>query len=155
MAGVCALANAQSAGTAEANWNAVTACASKPDERSRHTCVDDVLRQAGVLSAERQAKERRARFGVDTPAVAQPAPGATAVEPVDERVEVQLANVTVTRDAKLIVTTTDGVTWVQRDSDAVRPTPAAGDTMVIRKALLGSFICSVRGSDGFRCSRGR
>jgi ligand-binding sensor domain-containing protein len=63
--------------------------------------------------------------------------------------------VTVTPDAKLIVTTTDGVVWLQRDSEAVRPTPAAGDTMIIRKALLGSFLCSVGRSVAYRCSRRR
>jgi hypothetical protein len=154
-AGTGGHANAQSVDAAAANWTAIAACASKPDERSRHTCMDGVLRQAGVLSAERQATERRARFGTDAQPVPPQAPDAPAAEPVDERVEVQLATVTVTSDEKLIVTTTDGVVWRQRDSDPVRPRPAAGDRMIVRKALLGSFLCTVRQNVAYRCSRGR
>ena len=155
-AGTGGHANAQSAdAAAAANWTAITACASKPDERSRHTCVDGVLRQAGVLSAERQATERRARFGTEAQPAPPKTPDAPAAEPIEDRIEVEVASVTVTSDEKLIVTTTDGVVWRQRDSDPVRPAPAAGDTMTIRKALLGSFMCAVRRNDAFRCSRGR
>jgi len=154
-AGTGGQANAQSVDAAAANWTTIAACASKPDERSRHTCMDGVLRQAGVLSVERQAMERRARFGTDAQPAPPKTPDAPAVEPVESQVEVQVASVTVTPDEKLIVTTTDGVVWRQRDSDPVRPPPAAGDTMTIRKALLGSFMCVVRRNDGFRCSRGR
>ena len=72
-AGTGGHANAQSVDAAAANWTAIAACASKPDERSRHTCMDGVLRQAGVLSAERQAMERR---GV-APAGQRPCPTAS------------------------------------------------------------------------------
>jgi len=155
IAGRGGLASAQSVGTAESNWTAITACASKTEERSRHICMDGVLRQAGVLSAERQAMERRARFGAATPPAPPQTPDAPAVEQVDERIEVKIANVTVTSDEKLVVTTTDGVVWRQRDGEPIRPPPVAGETMVVRKALLGSFLCTVRKKHGFRCSRGR
>jgi hypothetical protein len=161
IAGSCGLASAQSVASSEARWNAISACASKADDRSRHACVDEVLREAGLLTVERQEKERRGRFGLDAQqvapkaAAAPQAPVAPVVEQSDEHVEVQIATVTSAPDANLIVTTTDGAVWRQTESRAIRPVAAAGDTMVIRKASLGSFLCRVGNSVAYRCSRSR
>ena len=38
------------------NWAAVAACAAVDAAEQRHQCVDDVLRRAGLLSAERVAE---------------------------------------------------------------------------------------------------
>ena len=47
------------------NWAAVAACAAVDAAEQRHQCVDDVLRRAGLLSAERVAEAARQEFGRD------------------------------------------------------------------------------------------
>ena len=52
-----------SAGDAAAGWRAVVQCAAIGSAEQRHACLDDALRRAGVLSAEREAQARRDSFG--------------------------------------------------------------------------------------------
>lgn len=87
-----------------------------------------------------------------TPAPSEVASG-VAPPPAPSTVEVELARVSTTHDEKLILTTTDGAVWRQIEGVAVRPVPAAGDRITIRRASLGSYLCEVRKNVGFRCSR--
>ena len=63
----------------EQGWSAVTRCAQEDTERARHTCVDRVLRDAGLLTTEMRAKQQQRAFGLnDKPAGAKaPATAAT------------------------------------------------------------------------------
>ena len=61
-----ALAQApQAAGDAAVGWRAVAQCAEIGAAERRHACVDDVLRRAGLLQPEREARARRENFGRD------------------------------------------------------------------------------------------
>jgi hypothetical protein len=137
MPGQSALAETE----AELAWKAVTVCAALSDEQSRHACVDSVLRAAGLLTAEREAKEQRDKFGLKDQAA--------------DRLEVQASRVTQTHDRKLIITTTDGAIWRQTEGGEILPLPKAGDPITIRKASLGSHVCQVRNTLAFRCTRSR
>ena len=149
--------------TAESRWNAVAACGSNLDERQRHACVDDVLRRAGVLTAEQEQRDQRQRFGLNatsprpgavTPPGA-PDPDAATEPPVADKVEVKIAAVAESRDGKLVLTTEDGSVWRQIDSGLIRRTPEPGQTLSISKAALGSFLCSLGGKAAFHCRRSR
>lgn len=156
---------ALAAADAQARWDAVADCAARPDDRSRHACVDAVLRDAGLLTPEREAQQQRERFGLDertarpTPSPAAPSAPATASvpasAPADERLEVQVSKVQQTHDRKLVITTGDGAVWRQTTGGEVRPQPRSGDTLAVRKASLGSYICQVGDTLAFRCSRSR
>jgi hypothetical protein len=132
---------------ADSGWRAVAACAAESSEKARHACLDDVLRRAGLLTSERETRQQREGFGASPKASTPPAAPST--------LEVELARVSTTHDEKLILTTTDGAVWRQIEGTPIRPVPAAGDRMTIRRASMGSFLCEVRRNVGFRCSRSR
>ena len=130
-------AMAQTATTPEARWNAVAACATRADDRTRHACVDQVLHQAGLLEAE---------------AVARPE---TAPPEMPERFEAQVAVVGKGSDGRITITTTDGAVWRQTETVELRFDPVVGQTIEIRKAALGSSLCVLPRNPAYRCRRTR
>jgi hypothetical protein len=66
---------------AERSWSAIERCAQEDSERARHTCMDGVLREAGLLTNEMRAEQERRAFGLDDKPVRtpprQPAPAPT------------------------------------------------------------------------------
>lgn len=141
----------------EAGWAAMKQCASIPDDARRHACADDVLRRAGLLGdAETLAAERTRRFGLPEPAAKATQPASTTPGAAKkDRVEVTLASVEDPGNGKLILTTTDGAVWRQVESQAIRPMPEKGQTMVVEEASLGSFMCRPSKWVSFRCYRAR
>jgi hypothetical protein len=65
---------------AATGWAAVAGCAQQVTERARHSCLDQVLRDAGLLTAEMTARQERSNFGLGN--TATPAPPAPPVAPV-------------------------------------------------------------------------
>ncbi len=122
------------AASPEARWNAVVACADRPDERARHACVDDVLRRAGVLTDAQEQRDQRQRFGRDPAAAA-----AKVDEP--ESIELELTAVSESRDGRVTLTTRDGTVWRQTESKSFAQTPAPGQTLTVHKGALGNFLC--------------
>jgi hypothetical protein len=136
---------------ASSGWTAMKHCASIADDTARHTCTDDVLRKAGLLGvAAAQAEPPNAHKDFGLPPAPAPKPS-----PSDARLEVTLANVTQAGDGKLVLTTTDGAIWRQVESEAIRPMPAQGQTMVIARKSLGGFMCESAQRVAFRCYRTR
>jgi hypothetical protein len=140
------LASASEAASPEARWNAVVACAQRADERQRHACVDEVLRDAGVLTPEQKQREERQRFGRVTTPAATPEP---------EALEVTIAAAAEGRDGRWTFTTQDGTVWRQSESRSFPVTPVAGQKLTVHKATLGSFLCLIDGKFPFRCARSR
>ncbi len=162
--------------TAEAGWAKMTQCASIADDKARHSCTDDALRDAGLL--ESKVSEKRKTFGLQNPApapvaappvatgaaaagtataagtVAAPAPKSPPPKKQREQVEVTLAKVAQAGD-KLVLTTTDGAVWHQVESGAVRQPPKQGETMKIETRSLGGFMCQPSRYVSFRCYRSK
>lgn len=146
---VASAAAMDDAGTSpESRWNAIVACADRPDERQRHACVDDVLRRAGVLTEAHEERDQRQRFG----STAVPSPPKRA-EP--DSIELVIASVSEGRDGRLVLTTRDGAVWRQTESRVFAQTPAAGHTLTVHKGAIGNFLCEVNGRSPFRCARSR
>ena len=81
-----ALAHGEGTSTAEAGWAKMTQCAAIGDDKARHTCTDNALRDAGLLSDETKATAKRKAFGLQKPATlaeaaAPPAAAASASAP--------------------------------------------------------------------------
>jgi hypothetical protein len=167
---------AETATGAEAGWAAVTGCAQQDTERARHDCLDQVLRDAGLLTPELRARQQQRAFGLEqsaTPAPAAPQPvapptstapsaqvaGPLPAKPVAEsppdRIEVEVASVITSRDGKLVVTTTDGAVWRQTESLTNYRLPAAGERMTIRRGALGGYLCTPSSKLSWRCARDR
>ena len=155
------IALSQNASTAEAGWAKMQKCATIAEDKARHACTDQTLREAGLLT---EATQRKA-FGLQKPApIAAPAkpPSATNTESAapqnkkqKEQVEVTLVKVEQGGDGKLVLTTTDGAVWRQVESVTVRPMPAQGETMTIEARSLGGFMCEPSKYVSFRCYRSR
>jgi hypothetical protein len=62
-----ALAQTPGAMNAEKGWSAIARCAQEDTERARHTCLDRVLREAGLLTEEMHARQQRNAFGLEAP----------------------------------------------------------------------------------------
>ncbi len=167
---------AQTSGTmnAEQGWSSIARCAQEDSERARHTCLDRVLRDAGLLTPEMHALQQRRAFGLDDkPARAPPPAAAASPAPIapspvtvapakaappaqPERLEVELAEVEKAVDDKLFVTTTDGAVWLQTETVDMPQPPVAGDRMTIRKGSMGGYRCSVASTHlTYRCARNR
>ena len=154
------------------NWAAVAACAAVDSAEQRHQCVDDVLRRAGLLSAERVAEAARQEFGRDgraeaprgaerrqesAPAPAAPAAAAVAAAPtrpadIDE-VATTVASVRTVGYRRLVVTTAEGSVWQQTEAESFTTTPKAGDPFVIQRAAFNSYRCRFGNSSRYRCER--
>jgi hypothetical protein len=146
---------------ADAGWAAMKRCAAIAEDKARHACTDETLREAGLLGARKPAPaaavaapasvpapDSRQRFGLPPRPAPKPSPS-------DARVAVTLANVEQRGDGKLVLTTTDGAIWRQVESEAIRPLPAQGQTMTIAKNSLGGFMCESANRVAFRCYRTR
>jgi hypothetical protein len=149
---------------AEQGWSAIGRCASISNERARHGCLDDVLRNAGLLTPQVEATERRRQFGLDgdstrapreADAVPPPSPPPPSRSETVERLEAAIATIDKGADGKVVITTTDGALWKQTDADTIPRLPAAGDLVKIRKATFGSFLCELPSHHTFRCVRSK
>jgi hypothetical protein len=158
------IALAEGASAADAGWAKMTRCAAIGDDKARHTCTDDALREAGLLTDETKAAAKRQAFGLQKPATsavaAAAAPPQMAAQPASspgreesDRLEVTLANVTKSGDGKLTLTTTEGAVWHQVESEAVSQVPRQGEVMKIETRSLGGFMCRPSKYVSFRCYR--
>jgi hypothetical protein len=164
---VATMAHGQTPSVAEAGWAKMTRCATLGEDRARHTCTDNALREAGLLTEETKAAARRKTFGLQKPepiaaaaAEARAPEGAASSAPKakkeqNQQVEVKLAKVEQGGDRKLVLTTTDGAVWHQVESGAVRQMPKEGETMKIEARSLGGFMCEPSKYVSFRCYRSK
>lgn len=160
----------------DAAWSAITLCARIAKDRDRHVCLDDALRNAGLMPAPQnaapasaagtssparalapaaqapdsaspaQSKESRADFGLQPKAPREPAVARTQ--------QVSLSRVDQV-DGKLLLTTTEGAIWKQVESSSVWPVPTGGQTMTIESASFGGFFCKPSKYVSFRCFRAK
>jgi hypothetical protein len=66
-------AHAADSSSVQARWDAIARCAPLVDDGARHACLDDVLRQAGLMPDAARAAASRQRFGLPAPTVPVPA----------------------------------------------------------------------------------
>jgi hypothetical protein len=153
---------------AQARWNEIAKCAAVADPEARLACTDAVMRRAGLLDDERVARQARQEFGnearAQTPrpaaqAAPSPSPASSpAPPPVPTRgrdIEELATTVTAAnmRGNRLFVTTAEGSTWEQSQSETFRTLPKPGDAFSIARTALGGFRCSFQRSTVYRCRR--
>jgi hypothetical protein len=156
---------------ADQGWSSIKRCAQEDTERARHSCLDRVLRDAGLLTDEIHARQQRNAFGLEHKPVREAPPAATSAPPAPasastspaapppaqpDQLEVELAKVEKAANGRLFVTTTDGAIWLQSETVEMPQPPAAGDHMTIRKGSLGGYRCSITSTHlTYRCTRNR
>jgi len=145
----------------EAAWSAITQCARIAKDSDRHVCLDDALRNAGLMSAHptaapvaqtpdsvspTQSKERPTDYGLQPKTSREPA--------IPRTLQVTLKRVD-HADGKLFLTTTEDAIWRQVESAPVFPEPTEGQTMTVEKGSFGGFFCVLSKYVSFRCYRAK
>ena len=168
----------------DAAWSAITLCARIAKDTDRHDCLDDALRNAGLMpahptaapvpaagTAPGAAAAPAAAAGAATPAARAPDSASPArskqsradfgLQPKTSRetgvartLKVTLSQVD-QADGKLLLTTTEGAIWKQVESTKVWPVPTEGQTMTIERGSFGGFFCEPSKYVSFRCFRAK
>ncbi len=139
---------------------AISDCRQVADRDARLACYDkaaDAFEQAQAAGqvvvvdrAQVQAVKRQA-FGISMPSLTLFNRGPK--EETLDKISVALAGAHQEADGKWVLTTDENATWRQIDNTELYNPPHSGSTMVVRKAMLGSFFCKVDGGAAIRCTR--
>ena len=139
---------------------AISDCRKLTDRDARLDCYDkatDAFEQAQasgqvvVVDREQVRAVKRQAFGFNMPSLNLFARGPKE-EQVD-KVEVKLASAHQDPTGKWAMITDEDAVWRQIDTTELYNPPHAGSTLLIRKAMLGSFFCKVDGQTAIRCAR--
>lgn len=136
----------------------VVKCRAITDDAERLACFDSAVgrletaqasEELVVVSREQVEETRRGLFGLTLPKIKLFGGG-------DEN-EVKELSSTVASFARTprggwVVTLDDGAVWAQTDNTYVG-TPKVGESIVIKKAALGSFMAKIDGGRAFRIER--
>lgn len=169
----------------DAAWSAITLCARIAKDSDRHVCLDDALRNAGLMPAHPTAAPVPAAGAAPAARAAAPVPAAGAAAPaapapdsassaqskesradfglqpkaVRQPAVARTLQVTLRQvdqaDGKLLLTTTEGAIWEQVESTNVWPVPTGGQTMTIKSGSFGGFFCEPSKYVSFRCFRAK
>jgi hypothetical protein len=143
-----------------ATVQALAACMADTDDAARLACYDKAARS--LVEAEKtgdvvvvdqaQVKEvKRQSFGFNInlgPLFDHPGKH----EQVDELTST-IASAHLSADGKWIISTAEGQVWRQIDTEVLPETPKAGDKVVMRRGMLGSFFLTVGNQGAIRAHR--
>ena len=151
-------AKPQEAPTRAAVVQAVVDCRKIDDPTQRLACYDNAV--AAMSNAEtsgdlvtldrkqRQAVRKQA-FGFTLPTLSMFDTGEKEVDRIDDT----LANASQDANGRWIFHMEDGAVWRQIDDEFLSRRPHQGSAIVIRRAMLGSYMLSVDGQPGVRAHR--
>lgn len=137
-------------------------CREIEDAEARLACFDrEVARvyeaQASrelVIADREQIKEtRRGLFGLRLPKIGLFSGGDEGGEDDVGQITATLSGASRLRNGRYIYTLEDGARWLEIESSAGSRRYSAGDTIVIKKAALGSFKAKVNGRRAVRVRR--
>lgn len=166
-AGVCSAATVAGAQNAPPAWDTLVHCAQTADEAERLSCYDTAMRAAGYApNPSAVAENRRHSFGLTAPKLnvfkhrkseeGARAAGGSAPAPAEnpDRVELTVDQIAITQPSdKIIIFTNDGQIWQQTDTTPITNYPREGDTITVRKEVLGGYFCDVNKYQAVRCKR--
>ena len=137
---------------------AVVDCRKLTDDAQRLACYDGAVaalaaaEQSGdlvTLDRQQRTTVRRQAFGLTLPSLSMFDRGESDVDKVDETA----ASARQDAQGRWTIVMQDGAVWRQIDDETLSRDPHAGSAIVIRKAMLGSFMLSVDGQPGVRAHR--
>ncbi len=109
------------------------------------------IAQGDVMVIDKAAAEERSRstFGQRRDETIAATLGVEA----PDRIESTLASAAALGDGKHRFTLADGSQWLQTDSDRVRPGMRAGQSVVVKRATLGSYFLQIENRRDIRVRR--
>ncbi|HWF78080.1 MAG TPA: hypothetical protein VN694_12990 [Caulobacteraceae bacterium] len=153
-----AVAKPQAAPTNAPVVQAVVDCRKIEDPTQRLACYDAAVaamtsaQQSGDLVTldrkQRQAVRKQA-FGFTLPTLSMFDTGEKEVDRIDET----LASAHQIGEGRWVFQMQDGAIWRQIDDEFLSREPHPGSAIVIRRAMMGSYMLSVDGQPGVRAHR--
>jgi hypothetical protein len=140
----------------------LVACRGETADAARLACFDaavaalDAAERSGdvtVVDREQVRAARRSLFGIEGGDL-NIFRGRGGDEAEDATLETRLASAGQGRDGWRF-TLEDGSVWRQIDSERLRVTPRAGQSVMIRRGAIGSYLLSVDGARSLRVRRER
>lgn len=160
--GAATLGAAQPAKTSRPEaLNRLTACRALADATERLACYDrevaavdaaEARKDLVVVDREQLRKTRRTLFGLTLPNLSVFGDDNDDEEAIS-RLESTIKRASQTPYRKWVFTLEDGAQWEQTDSRNLGVTPKPGDSIKIRKAVLGSYLANVKDQVAIRVRR--
>ena len=139
----------------------VVECRAQTDDAARLRCYDAAaaaLAEAAnsgkvvVVDREDVKKKRRALFGFSLPKLPL-FKGDDSTEDVDDEITARIASAGPIGYGKFRIKLEDGALWETTEGTSAVRDPRPGDTVVIKKGPLGSYMVRVAGQRGLRARR--
>ncbi|MGA9333503.1 MAG: hypothetical protein WBV39_04430 [Rudaea sp.] len=127
-------------------------CAQVVQPQARLACYDKAFPPPKEIH-EAAVKQATADFGLNKPVEQLRNPGQSAAEVVPDRIESKVASIDWISDSSRSITLANGQVWIQTESN-VAPM-REGDTVTVRKGLLGSYFLITQAGVRLRVRRSR
>jgi hypothetical protein len=153
-----ASAKPQPAPTSAAVVQAVVDCRKIDDPTQRLACYDGAVAvmsnaqtSGDLVTLDRKQRQavRKQAFGFTLPSLAMFDTGEKEVDRIDDT----LASANQDPNGRWIFRMQDGAVWRQIDDEFLSRHPHSGSVIVIKRAMLGSYMLSVDGQPGVRAHR--
>ena len=138
----------------------LVACKNITDPQQRLDCYDKKVaalevaqtsKQVVIADREQVKEARRGFFGLSLPRIKLFGGGGDEGAGI-KQIEATITTVQKLRSGKLVFTLDDGATWQQTEVRSMR-TPRAGQSILIKRAALGSFMAKVNNGRSFKVKR--
>lgn len=141
-------------------YTELVACKNIADAQQRLACFDTKVaaletaqtsNQLVIADREQVREARRGLFGLSLPRIKLFDGKAEKGDNVDQ-IEATIASVRQLRSGKMLIKLDDGALWQQTEIKSMR-TPKNGDTIVVKRGSLGSFVAKVNDGRAFKVKR--
>lgn len=162
---ICGLIANEPATAADTSPSALTPifeCRALPDAVARLACFDSKVAQleadtaakkVTIVSQDEIKQARRSLFGFSLPRLSLLDGKAKSDEPDVTEISSKIKQAFQRADGQWTLVLDDGARWSQTDGMALRFDAKPGDTVVIRKAALGSYLARIGGQTAIRMQR--
>lgn len=141
-------------------YTELVACKNISDAQQRLACFDTKVtaletaqasNQLVIADREQVREARRGLFGLSLPRIKLFDGKEEKGDNVDQ-IEATIASVRQLRSGKMLIELDDGALWQQTEIKNMR-TPKSGDTIIVKRGSLGSFVAKVNDGRAFKVKR--
>ncbi len=142
-------------------YTELVACKNITDAQQRLACFDTKVaalesaqasNQLVIADREQVREARRGLFGLSLPRIKLFDGDEEKGDNVNE-IEAKISSVRTLRGGKLLIKLDDGAVWQQTDTKTNMRRPKVGDSIVVKRGSLGSFVAKVNDGRAFKVKR--
>ncbi|WP_109354180.1 hypothetical protein [Sphingorhabdus sp. EL138] len=147
--------------TPPAIYTELISCKNIVDAEQRLACFDAKVaaletaqsnNELVIADREQVREARRGLFGLSLPRIKLFGGGDKKSETVNQ-IESKIVSARQLRDGKWLMKLEDGALWRQTEVKSTMRSPKAGDTIVVKRGALGSFVAKVNGGRPVKVKR--